>query len=80
MRETSATSPPSFREDWGSQQDPSEREELVESQAALTQELMGWTEKGGAGKWPGSGMKEGHLGSLKHGRRNKDCWKDAGSK
>lgn len=80
MRETSATSSSSFKEDWGNQEDPGEREELVGSQAALTQELMGWTEKGGGGKWPGRGMKEGHWGSLKRGRRNKDCWKDAGSK
>lgn len=50
MRETDATSPPSFREDWGNQQDPGEREKLVRSQAALTQELMGWAEKGGDGK------------------------------
>lgn len=80
MWETGATSPPSFREDWGNQQDPGEGEELVRSQAALTQELMGWTGKGGAGKWSGGGMKEGHWGSLKHGRRKIDCWKDAGSK
>lgn len=50
MRETDATSPPSFGEDWGNQQDPGEREKLVRSQAALTQELMGWAEKGGDGK------------------------------
>lgn len=50
MRETDATSPPSFGEDWGNQQDPGEREKLVRSQAALTQELMGWEEKGGGGK------------------------------
>lgn len=72
--------PPSFREDWRNQQNPGEREELVGSQAALTQELMGGTEKGGAGIWPEGEMKEGHWCSLKHARRNKDCWKASGSK